>query len=220
VQHSKILVRRLLENRHWRDLLQSYRAPIRISHALADLTYRDGQNMLDLGLKHVGVVRLSGQSKYANRAPEHFFRVALLAALIALMGIGPLDVRAQESDPSESVKALGNCEACVLDAQDYSDRRLSGINFETARLSNILFVNADMNIAVFNNANLRNVSFDGADLKGASFVGARLENVTFVGANLSGAVFEEAVLDGTDLQPALLCNTQLTDDVMDSSDCE
>jgi len=131
-----------------------------------------------------------------------------------------LAVYAQSLDRSGDVKALGNCEGCIFDAQDFSGRRLMGINFASAELSNILFEGAAMNIAIFDGASLRGVSFVGTNLSGASFVGSRLIDVTFDGADLNGAVFEGAILELTDLQSARLCNTQIPGDIMDNSDCD
>ncbi|WP_299755791.1 pentapeptide repeat-containing protein [uncultured Boseongicola sp.] len=100
---------------------------------------------------------------------------------------------ARSLDQSADVKMLGNCEGCVFDGQDFSERKLMGINLASAQLSNIVFDRAAMNIAIFDGASLRGVSFVGSDLSGASFVGSQLENVTFGGAGLSGAVFEGVV---------------------------
>lgn len=141
-----------------------------------------------------------------------------LAGVIMLASA--LGLQAQEIDWAANIKSLGNCEGCVVDGQDFSDRRLSAINFASAQLDNIAFENAAMSIAIFDGAILTGVSFDGANLGGTSFVGTRFEDVTFVGANLNGAVFEDAIFERTDLGPALLCNTQISGDVMDNSDCE
>ena len=142
----------------------------------------------------------------------------MIAGILAIAST--LAVNAQEGDRDADVKALGDCEGCVFDGQDFSERRMMGVNFASAQLSDIVFDRAAMNIAIFDGASLRGVSFDGTDLKGASFVGARLEDVSFDGADLRGAVFEGAILDRTDLQAARLCNTQIPDDIMDNSDCE
>jgi uncharacterized protein YjbI with pentapeptide repeats len=126
---------------------------------------------------------------------------------------------AQEGDRLADVRVLGNCKDCVFDGQDFSDRRLTGINFVTTQLSDISFDRTAMNIAIFDGADLRGVSFIDTDLSGASFVGTRLEDVTFNGADLRGAVFEGAIQVRTDMQMVRLCNTQLPDDIMDNSDC-
>lgn len=141
-----------------------------------------------------------------------------IAAILAVATA--YSVFAQSSDRSGDVKRLGNCQGCVFDGQDFSERKLMGINLASAQLSNTVFDHAAMNIAIFDGASLRGVSFVGSDLSGASFVGAQLENVTFDGADLSGAVFEGATLERTDLKVARLCNTQVPGDVMDSSDCK
>lgn len=126
---------------------------------------------------------------------------------------------AQEGDRVADVRVLGNCEGCVFDGQDFSDRKLTGINLVSAQLSDISFDRTAMNIAIFDGADLREVSFIDTDLSGASFVRTRLEDVTFDGADLTGAVFEGAILIRTDLQSARLCTTQIPGDVMDNSDC-
>jgi uncharacterized protein YjbI with pentapeptide repeats len=127
---------------------------------------------------------------------------------------------AQILDRSANVKMLGNCEGCVIDGQDFSERRLMGINFASAELSNMVFDGAAMNIAIFDGATLRDVRFVGTDLSGASFVGSRLIDVTFDVADLKGAVFEEVLLERTDLQSARLCNTQTPSNITDNSGCE
>jgi uncharacterized protein YjbI with pentapeptide repeats len=126
---------------------------------------------------------------------------------------------AQGSDRSGDIKALGNCEGCVFDGDDFSGRRLMGLDLEAARLDGVAFDGASLGVAVFDGSDLTDVSFDHANLRGASFVGARLTAVTFGGADLHGAVFEGAILIGTDLLQGRRCSTQMPDDRMDNSDC-
>ncbi|OSP52873.1 pentapeptide repeat-containing protein [Pseudoruegeria sp. SK021] len=126
---------------------------------------------------------------------------------------------AQETDRTEDMRGLGNCQGCVFEGHDFSGQRLMGIDLGESKLSDIHFDRAGLGIAIFDGAKLASISFDGADLRGASFVGARLVDVTFENADLRGAVFEGAFLERTDLQSALLCTTQMPDDEMDNSDC-
>jgi uncharacterized protein YjbI with pentapeptide repeats len=130
-----------------------------------------------------------------------------------------LPATAQDGDVSSEMRPLGNCQGCLVEAQDFSDRKLMGIDLGEAQLTATAFDRAGLGIAIFDGAVLTDVSFDGAGLRGASFVGARLTGVTFDGADLRGAVFEGAILERTDLAPALLCNTQMPDDEMENSDC-
>ncbi|WP_138933120.1 pentapeptide repeat-containing protein [Roseovarius arcticus] len=141
----------------------------------------------------------------------------MIAGMLTLAATYALD--AQGLDRSADVKMLGDCEGCVFDKQDFSERKLMGVNLASAQLSNIVFDRAAMNFVIFDGASLRNVSFVGADLSGASFVGSRLIDVTFDGADLKGAVFEGAILERTNLQLARLCNTQIPGDILENSDC-
>jgi uncharacterized protein YjbI with pentapeptide repeats len=140
--------------------------------------------------------------------------------LVALMLTYGIAVAGEDVERLSEVRALGDCENCTFEDQDFLGKKLTGINLSNAALDNVVFDKSEMNISLFEGATLRNVSFVGTNLRGASFVGARLENVSFDGAILSGAVFEGAIMDRTDLQAALLCNTQLPGDLMDRSDCE
>lgn len=146
-------------------------------------------------------------------------RLFLPVIVVVLTLVFTLSAIAQEGNRVADVRVLGNCEGCVFDGQDFSDRKLTGINFVAAQLSDISFERTAMNIAVFDGADLRDVSFIDTDLSGASFVGTRLEDVAFDGADLTGAVFEGAILVRTDLQSARLCTTQVPGDIMDNSDC-
>lgn len=142
-----------------------------------------------------------------------FFRFAVAAMLFAV------PATAQDIEGSNEMRSLGNCQGCAVEAQDFSDRRLTGIDLGEARLTAIAFDRASLDLAIFDGAVLTDVSFDGANLRGASFVGARLTGVTFAGADLRGAVFDRAILERTDLASARLCNTQMPDDEMENSDC-
>ena len=71
------------------------------------------------------------------------------------------------------VRALGDCENCTFEDQDFSGKKLTGINLSNAALDNVVFDKSEMNISLFEGATLRNVSFVGTNLRGASFVGAR-----------------------------------------------
>lgn len=129
--------------------------------------------------------------KRSIAAPICLAVVALLLALPA---------KAQDVDGSAEMRPLGNSSGCVIEHQDFSDRKLTGIDLGEARLTAIAFDRAGLGVAIFDGAVLTGVSFDGAGLR--------------------GSVFEHAILDGTNLQPALLCNTQMPDDEMDNSDCD
>ena len=70
---------------------------------------------------------------------------------------------AQEGERLTDVRVLGNCEDCVFGGQDFSDRKLTGINFVSAQLSDISFDRTAMNIAIFEGADLRGDVMDNSD---------------------------------------------------------
>lgn len=85
-----------------------------------------------------------------------------------------------------------------LTGADFSNLKLSGIDFTDALLDGADFSGTDLSAAVFSNAVLARVNFKGANLRQANFSNANLGFANLSGVNAAGAQFTNANLAGVD----------------------
>lgn len=69
--------------------------------------------------------------------------------LVALMLTYGIAVAAEDVERLSELRALGDCENCAFEDQDFSGRKLIGINLSNAALDNVVFDNSELNISLF-----------------------------------------------------------------------
>jgi len=93
---------------------------------------------------------------------------------------------------------------------DFSNKDLSGANFEGANLSGVAFKDSTLSNVNFTNAKLSKASFKNCDLSNTQFTNAILKHAQFKQVNFENTHFTETDLSHADLTDANLNGAQFT----------